>query len=192
MRQVEKKHKRCSVTAWCSLALLSGIALVILSCGTPEQKNNPVPEVDKEALIKNQQRIVKNESEEIEAYAERRNLELETSATGLRYNIYHESNGNFRKAVKDDIVSLEYKVSLLDGTLVYSSDSSGTLEFQVGKSEIAGGLQEGIILMKEGDKGIFIVPSHLAYGLTGDGDKIKHYATLVIDVHLLSIKQNEE
>jgi FKBP-type peptidyl-prolyl cis-trans isomerase len=79
---------------------------------------------------------------------------------------------------------------LLDGTQVYSSDSTGAITFQVGKSEIASGLQEGVKLMKEGDKAIFILPSHLAYGLSGDGDQIKYYEALVIDAELLNVSEN--
>ena len=161
------------------------------ACNSPEKNRKVVPEVDKEDLIRNQQHIVKDESKDIEEYAERRNLKLETSATGLRYQIYHEGSGN-RKAAKDDQIKMNYKVSLLDGSVVYSSDSSGALEFQVGKSEIAGGLQEGVTMMKEGDKAIFIVPSHLAYGLTGDGDKIRQYETLIIDAEILKIIPSEE
>jgi len=91
-------------------------------------------------------------------------------------------------AGNEDVVKINYKVSLLDGTIVYSSDSTGAMQFKLGKSDVAGGLQEGVKLLHEGDKAIFILPAHLAYGLTGDGDRIKHYATLVIDVELLKIE----
>jgi FKBP-type peptidyl-prolyl cis-trans isomerase len=39
----------------------------------------------------------------------------------------------------------------------------------------------------EGDVAKFIIPSHLAYGLTGDGDLIKHYQVIVVDVKLLNV-----
>ena len=58
---------------------------------------------------------------------------------------------------------------------------------KVGKSEVASGLQEGLKYLHEGDKAIMIIPSHLAYGLTGDGDKIKQYQVLVVDVHVKKI-----
>ncbi len=185
-----KRRKRQLITRnlfWLTMIFSVMVNLLPVSCKSPDKKKSAKPEVGKEELIRNQQSIVKDESEDIDNYAERRNLELITTATGLRYKIYHEGSGT-RKAVKDDSVRINYKVSLLDGSVIYSSDSSGVLEFQVGKSEIAGGLQEGVTLMEEGDKAIFIVPSHLAYGLTGDGDQIKQYATLVIDAELLEVK----
>jgi FKBP-type peptidyl-prolyl cis-trans isomerase FkpA len=175
--------------------LLNGIILLIPSCkSSPERNsqvnNNSAPlntnSAQKEDLIRNHQNIMRDESEEIDNYVTRHQLTVNITQTGLRYNIYYKGKGE-KLASNDDYVTLNYKLSLLDGTQVYSSDSTGALKFQVGKSEIASGLQEGVKLMHEGDKAIFIVPSHLAYGLTGDGDQIKHYKSLVIDAELLTI-----
>jgi FKBP-type peptidyl-prolyl cis-trans isomerase len=43
------------------------------------------------------------------------------------------------------------------------------------------------MLMKEGEKAIFIIPSHLAFGLLGDENKIPKRATLVYDVELVQV-----
>lgn len=42
----------------------------------------------------------------------------------------------------------------------------------VGKDNVEAGLHEGIQLMHVGDQMRFILPSHLAHGLTGDQSKI--------------------
>lgn len=161
--------------------------LLIPSCKSSNERAKPVDKASpKEDLIRNQQTIMRNESDDIDAYVSRRNIPITKTQTGLRYHIYENGSGS-RKPVTEDYVKINYKVSLLDGSQVYSSDSTGAMEFQMGKSDVASGLQEGLMLMKEGDKAIFILPSHLAYGLTGDGDKIKHYETLVIDAELISI-----
>jgi len=139
-----------------------------------------------EGLIRNQQQIVKDEAIEIDDYISRRNYNMTTTQTGLRYQVYFRGKGK-KLANNEDVVKINYTISLLDGSTVYSSDSSGAMLFKVGKSDVAGGLQEGVKFMHEGDKAIFIVPAHLAYGLTGDGDQIKHYATLVIDAEMLKI-----
>ncbi len=166
--------------------------ILIPSCKSSADRTKPVDTKNqKEELIRNQQSIVKNESEDIDLYVNRRSLKMVTTKTGLRYNIYKSGTGN-RFPVNDDWVKINYSVSLLDGSQVYSSDSSGALEFQVGKSDIASGFQEGIQLMKEGDKATFIVPSHLGYGLTGDGDQIKHYEALVIEAELISIANQKK
>jgi len=171
-----------------TVVALNGTMILIPSCkSSPEKTIQKDPENVQEDLIRNQQQIIKEEAIEIDEYVARRKYEVATTSTGLRYQIYYKGPGS-RMAGNEDVVKINYKVSLLDGTIVYSSDSTGAMQFKLGKSDVAGGLQEGVKLLHEGDKAIFILPAHLAYGLTGDGDRIKHYATLVIDVELLKIE----
>ncbi|HIN39955.1 MAG TPA: FKBP-type peptidyl-prolyl cis-trans isomerase, partial [Flavobacteriales bacterium] len=70
----------------------------------------------------------------------------------------------------------------------YSSDIDGTKGFVAGKGEVEDGLDEGVFYMQTGDKAKFILPSHLAYGLMGDGDKVPSHSVLVYDVELIDIK----
>ncbi len=176
--------------------ILSNVGLMLIpACKSSGEKssrqetktqNGDLVETQKEDLIETHKNIMRDESADIDSYVSRRNYKVTTTATGLRYFIYEKGTGTV--AVQNDyFVKMNYNVSLLDGKQIYSSDSTGAISFQVGKSEIASGLQEGVKLMKQGDKAIFILPSHLAYGLTGDGDKIKYYEALVIDAELLSV-----
>ena len=172
--------------------LLNGTMLLIPSCKSSNEKTQQKdPKNMQEGLIRNQQQIIKDEALEIDSYITRRNYKMTTSQTGLRYQIYFRGAGE-QLAGNEDVVKINYTISLLDGTTVYSSDSTGAMQFKVGKSDVAGGLQEGVKLMHKGDKAIFIIPAHLAYGLTGDGDQIKHYATLVIDAELLDIATSKK
>lgn len=170
------------------LVLMTGWLLLSVSCKTATEKNNPPAQINqKEDLIRHQQGIIRDEDEEIESYIRRRQYNMTRTNTGLRYMIYH--NGKQEKQIHDeDVVVLRYQVSLLDGKQIYSSEADGALELKVGKSEVASGLQEGLKYMHEGDKAIMIIPSHLAYGLTGDGDRIKQYAALVVDVEVVEKK----
>ncbi len=174
----------------CFLIGLNG--MVIPSCKSANEKNPQKNPGDmQEGLIRNQQQIIKDEAFEIDNYISIRNYKMTTTNTGLRYQVYYRGEGK-KTAENENVVRLNYSISLLDGTNVYSSDSTGALQFKVGKSDVASGLQEGVKLLHEGDKAIFIIPAHLAYGLTGDGDQIKHYATLVIDAELLQITGGNE
>jgi FKBP-type peptidyl-prolyl cis-trans isomerase len=110
---------------------------------------------------------------------------MQQTGTGLRYQVIQGAGkGSFIST--GDEIKMNYRVSLLDGTQLYSSDSSGTIGFIVDKSDMASGLHEGVKFMRPGDKAIFIMPSHLAYGLTGDGGKISHYKILVVEAEVLS------
>lgn len=169
------------------LVLSVGVSILLVSCKSPRERQRQSEQNDRtEDLIRNQQMIVKEESDEIDSYISRRNLKMSVTETGLRYHIYEKGSG-VRSVADENHVLISYKVALLDGSVVYDSDSTGVLEIKIGKSEVASGLQEGLKLMKEGDKATFILPSHLAYGLTGDGDKIKQYQVLVINVDSLKL-----
>ena len=52
---------------------------------------------------------------------------MTTTGTGLRYMITHKGKGE--AAVVEKYAKVNYKISLLDGTLCYSSDSTGAKGF---------------------------------------------------------------
>jgi FKBP-type peptidyl-prolyl cis-trans isomerase len=53
---------------------------------------------------------------------------------------------------------------------------------------VESGLEEVILFLKKGDRAKIIIPSHLAFGLVGDGNKIPAMATLVYDLELIELK----
>ncbi|MFM7079999.1 MAG: FKBP-type peptidyl-prolyl cis-trans isomerase [Bacteroidota bacterium] len=140
-------------------------------------------------LIQNQKAMVDDETADIDGYIARRGIKMQSTQTGLRYNIYLKQSATDSIHALDE-VEIKFTVSLLNGDLIYSSDSTGTIKLVVGRSELASGLQEGLQMMREHEKAMFIIPSHLAYGLTGDGDKIKQYQSLVVDVEVVDLIGN--
>ena len=145
---------------------------------TPEPVKKPMETVNKQ--------LVKTEDEEINEFVSRYGWKMTTTGSGLRYDIYKHGNG--AKPVFGNNVKLNYEVRLINGDLCYDSKDDKPLEFTIGKSNVEQGLQEGILLMRVGDRAKLIIPSHLAYGLHGDEDKIPKRATLVYDVELLDMK----
>jgi peptidylprolyl isomerase len=112
---------------------------------------------------------------------------MKESGSGLRYLIYEEGTGI--SSEKGMLASLAYTIKLITGDVVYTSEKNGPLSFIIGKGEVISGLEEGILFMNVGDKAKFIIPSHLAYGLVGDGNFIPGKATLIYHIELLSLKQ---
>jgi len=45
-----------------------------------------------------------------------------------------------------------------------------------------------LLLLNEGSKATFVIPSALAYGEKGQGDDIKPFSTLVFDVEIVKVK----
>ncbi len=62
------------------------------------------------------------------------------------------------------------------------------IEFPIGTGQVISGWDEGIQLLKVGDKARFVIPSHLAYGTQGAGGVIPPNATLLFDVELMDVK----
>ncbi|PLX11282.1 MAG: hypothetical protein C0594_03890 [Marinilabiliales bacterium] len=56
------------------------------------------------------------------------------------------------------------------------------------KSNVISGLEEGISMMREGEKARFIIPPYLAWGLLGDEDKVPMRSIVVYDVELISVE----
>jgi FKBP-type peptidyl-prolyl cis-trans isomerase len=54
--------------------------------------------------------------------------------------------------------------------------------------QVIPGWDEGIALLKVGDKARFVIPSHLAYGSAGAGGVIPPNATLIFEVELMEAK----
>jgi len=107
--------------------------------------------------------------------------------SGLRYKILQEGNG--KKATKGATVSVHYKGQLLDGTIFDSSyKRKQPIDFAIGVGQVIPGWDEGIQLLKVGDKARLVIPSNLAYGSSGAGGVIPPDATLIFDVELMDVK----
>lgn len=133
--------------------------------------------------------LTESENEKILDYAKRYHWEMKETGTGLRYLIYKEGKGEKPEIGKN--VKIKYTTSLLNGVTIYKSDESGLKEFEIGKAQVETGLEEGILLLKVGDKAKFIIPSHLGFGLLGDQNKIPRKATLIYDVELISVEKTK-
>ena len=112
---------------------------------------------------------------------------FEKTGSGLRYKMISEGNG--KKAEKGKTVSVHYKGMLPDGTVFDSSyKRKQPIDFPLGKGHVIEGWDEGIQLLKEGDKARFVIPSNLAYGSRGAGGVIPPDATLIFDVELVKMQ----
>ncbi len=163
------------------------LALTLAGCDNGEKRNGKVP-MSKENLIKANKGLVSLDKERIEAFVKRHNWDMEMSETGLWHQIYEHGTGDSAQTGK--VATLKFEVSLLDGTLCYTSDSIGPKTFLIGQGGVESGLEEAVLLMRIGDKARFILPPHLAYGLIGDEDKIPARATIVYNVELLKLTSN--
>jgi FKBP-type peptidyl-prolyl cis-trans isomerase FkpA len=160
------------------------------SCRHEQQQQVSSEDSLKEHLINANKIMVKDESKEIEDFISRHQWKMTSTGTGLRYEIY--SHGSGKKAEVKKEVTVAFSVYLLDGTLCYPADEKKPLTIIPGQGEQTRGLEEGIMLMHEGDKARLVVPSHLAFGIQGDGNKIPGRNALYYDVTLLKVNDTEK
>lgn len=107
--------------------------------------------------------------------------------SGLRYQIIQSGEGP--KAKPNTTVSVHYKGQLTDGTVFDSSyKRNQPIDFTLGVGQVIPGWDEGVALLKVGDKARFIIPSHLAYGSRGAGGVIPPNSNLIFDVELMAVK----
>ncbi|WP_282161313.1 peptidylprolyl isomerase [Ulvibacterium marinum] len=111
---------------------------------------------------------------------------FDETPSGLRYKIIE--NGNGSKAEKGQQVSVHYEGALLNGQVFDSSyQRNQPIDFQLGTGQVIPGWDEGISLLKVGDKARFVIPPDLAYGSAGAGGVIPPNATLLFDVELVKV-----
>jgi len=112
---------------------------------------------------------------------------FEETPSGLRYQMI--VNGTGKQAEKGKTVSVHYKGSLANGQEFDSSyKRKKPIEFPLGQGYVIEGWDEGIALLKVGDKARFVIPSYLGYGEAGAGGVIPPNAVLVFDVELMDVK----
>jgi len=172
------------------LIYLIFIVFVSVSCKNSDKQSSReelTREDLKEPLINVNRQIANREAQLIDNYIERRKWDMTETGTGLRYMIYEQKEGPTAKA--GQVAEVTYKISLLDGTVCYESEGDDTKSFLIGRDNVESGIHEGITYMKSGEKAIFIIPSHLAHGVTGDLNKIPPQSTLIVDLQLISLKK---
>ena len=141
----------------------------------------------KNNLVKANKGLVIKDQDNITDYLAKKEWNMTETNTGLWYEIIKHGDG--QKAITGKVIHLRYQVKLMDGTVCYSSDSLGVKSFKIGQGGVESGLEEGVLLLKEGDAARFILPPYLAFGLLGDENKIPPRSTIVYNVEMLKLTE---
>lgn len=168
---------------------ISNIMLIIIilswtGCHDKTEQKKETGRISKEQLAEINRQLLIKDRERIISYIDRKGLEMKETDTGLWYSESIRGKGSISNG---DIVTLEYTCSLLDGTVVYDSKEDGLMNFEVGKSDIPSGLNEGVKLLAEGSEALLILPGYLGYGLLGDENKIPARSILVYNIKVLEV-----
>lgn len=130
----------------------------------------------------------------IDKYIADNNLagKVQKTESGLHYVVLTPGSG--ASPGQGDAVKVHYTGKLLDGKVFDSSiDNPQTggkpIDFQVGVGMVIPGWEEGIMMMKKGEKRTLIIPSGLGYGSEGSGP-IPANSVLLFDVELVDFSKS--
>ena len=177
------------------LKFLSSFLPLLILFGCPasiEQIPPPTPPVEVSAtdltarlanhFIKEPKTQPEKDQNALVGYAIDQNLNVNRTNSGLYYLIIKEGNGSSPTSTSK--IKAHYEGKLLDGVVFDSSYKRGKpLDFKL--NQVIRGWQEGLQLLKPGGKGIFLIPSRIAYGAKGFGQEIPPNTPLIFTVELL-------
>ena len=139
-------------------------------------------------LIRMNRELVNREVIRIETYAKNHqwNYQLLENGMIIEFILYEPG------VLVDDgaRVGLDYQISDLNENELYSAKRAGKLlSFTVSQEEIEAGLNELVKKMSIGDSVRMILPPHLAFGMAGDGDRVKPHTSLIYHLKLVQVSQ---
>jgi FKBP-type peptidyl-prolyl cis-trans isomerase FklB len=171
-------------------ALVKGIEDALAGTATPLMS----PEAMRTTLIDLKKRVVNEQDRQRAASAERYRGEgrefhaanaakegVVTLPSGLQYKVLTEGSG--RHPTIDDMVTVSYRGTLVDGSEFDSSLRSGK-PMTIALNSVIAGWKEALPLMKEGAKWQLFIPADLAFGERGPlADR-----TVIYDIELHAIE----
>ena len=141
----------------------------------------------KENLINPNRIIAQSEEQQIDAYLERRGWPKKKLSNGVWVAEYENSEVAPGRAIGyEDTVAIRYSVSTLGGNDIYDCRTDTVI---AGHLQPTRGLDAALRTLHENTTARVIVPSEQAYGIVGDGDRIRTRTVLVYIVEVKQVKQ---
>ncbi len=148
-------------------------------------------ETAKVDLVKREEEKIKAEHMEMEKILKEKYSAGKVTGSGLR--VITEKEGTSKGINPGDNVTFHTTGYLLNGTKFWSSydGPAQPLSLPLGMKppKLIAGMEEGIMLMKEGGKAKLVIPPQLGYGDAGSPPAIPPKAWLVFDVEVIKVGQ---
>jgi len=144
-----------------------------------EEEFNARQKAKEEALFAEAKKV-------FDAYLAENNITTPPTESGLVYVCTKPGKG--AQPQSGQTVKVHYTGKLLDGTVFDSSVERGEpINFPLGTGYVIPGWDEGIALMKKGEKGVLYIPSNLGYGGRNAGS-IPPFSNLIFEVELVDFE----
>lgn len=142
-----------------------------------------------ELIAKNKQ-LIRLENKKIAAFlAQDNEKKYIISPNGFWYTYEKKDSLQLSEPPKtSDIVTLQIEIKDLNNNIIYPKEEK---IYKVDKEDLIPALQDGIKLMRKDETITFVIPSHRAFGITGDGNKIKGNQPIKSIITLINIKNQK-
>ncbi|CAM1352827.1 gliding motility-associated peptidyl-prolyl isomerase GldI [Tenacibaculum insulae] len=164
------------------------VVLSISSCKEQEvrrPKKQGTSNFYKEVIVKNK-KLNALEKKRLENWIAKDTInDYKISKNGFWYRYIVKDSLNTPTPKSEDMVLLKYDVSDMYGNTIYPQQERN---YKIDKEDFIPALQDGIKLMKKGETITFVIPSYRAFGVVGDGKKIKVNQSIKSTVTLIEIK----
>lgn len=171
-------------------AVLLGLLLVACGHGTdaPPARvgQGPGAERTDNALLDKNKELSEREDRDITDWIARHGVTMQGTGTGVRYKLLRDVPGDAAKP--GQVAVIRFTVELLDGTVCYASKPGEAESFRIEHDNVESGLHEAIQHMSSGDSAVIVIPSHRAFGLAGDQDKIPMRSTVIYHLGLVTLR----
>jgi peptidyl-prolyl cis-trans isomerase A (cyclophilin A) len=139
--------------------------------------------------VKRAEEKVKADHMEMERIMKEKYSGAQTTGSGLKVMIEKPGDGAAMKT--GDNITFHCTGTLLNGTKFWSSyDGAGQpLSMPIGMGKLIPGMEEGIMMLKQGGKAKLVIPPNLGYGAAGSPPVIPPNAWLVFDVEVVKVGQ---
>lgn len=171
--------------------LLFFTALVIVSCNNESiqkpvsTKKQKIINQIKENKISKSKAYMEYESRAIDTLIQIKGWEMETSQTGMRWQMTHSQNCDALLPKKGDFIDVEIEILDIYEKVIFKKQQQ-TIRFR--KEIIENGLDEALSKMCVGSKAKLVLPSHLAFGLRGHQNDVRSNQVLIYNVEFINKK----
>lgn len=129
--------------------------------GLFESYSNFIMEVDLVSL-QTEEEVYESEVDSIQAYMQLQDIEAEAYPNGLYYKNLEQGTGP--APTDNSRVKFHFTRKYLDGTVIETTKGKNPIEVYFQEKKLVKGLEQGLRLMKEGEKALLIMPSKIAFG----------------------------
>jgi FKBP-type peptidyl-prolyl cis-trans isomerase len=135
--------------------------------------------------------LAKNEELKIIEYGQTNSLTLtKNAATGIYYNISKTNSAGLAVSSAYDL-HVAYTLKTIDGKEIVKKTSADSAMFNFYTTQAFDGFKFALLLLKEGEKGTFLIPSYQAY-YENPPNGVEKYAVIIAEIELVDLLSEDD